>query len=322
MSITSGASGSGAGTVNVSVSANAGNAERTGTLSVAGQSVAVREDGTLACTIEISPSQAAFGKDAATGTFAVAAPAQCSWTAESRASWLAVTTGGSGTGNGTVAYAVERNRDIAGRSAAVVVGERRFEVTQTGDTGACEYSVTPVTFSPCMSAPSSFTVSVTTRPECTWTASPNASWIALTGGASGAGPGTVTFSISQNWDAPRQGAVMLRWPSATAGQNVWIYQAGCRYAVSVSVVNVAAAGGPARFDVLQQSEPLTCGGPLQNACLWQAEPDVPWITVTTSMPQVGDNPVAFTVAPNDSTASRAGNIRVRDKVVQVVQAGR
>ena len=41
-----------------------------------------------------------------------------------------------------------------------------------------------------------------------------------------------------------------------------------------------ASGGSGAFDVVQQSEPYTCGGPLQNACMWTARSDVPWIVVT------------------------------------------
>jgi hypothetical protein len=39
------------------------------------------------------------------------------------------------------------------------------------------------------------------------------------------------------------------------------------------------------------------------------------------MPRSGDNPVFFTVATNDSAASRVGRIIVRDKVVVVNQTG-
>jgi hypothetical protein len=91
--------------------------------------------------------------------------------------------------------------------------------------------------------------------------------------------------------------------------------------VSTAAINVAAAGGPGRFDVIQMSQPNTCGGPTQNACLWTAQSDVPWLTVTTSMPQAGDNPVSFTVAANATTNARVGRITVRDKVVQITQAG-
>jgi hypothetical protein len=139
---------------------------------------------------------------------------------------------------------------------------------------------------------------------------------------SGNGPGVIIFRVSDNWDAPRQSVVKVRWPTVTAGQNLQVRQAGCRYAVSTTAMAIAAAGGPGRFDVFQQSDPYTCGGPTQNGCNWTAESDVPWITVVTSMPQFGDNPVSFTVAQNDSTAARSGAISVRGQVVRITQAGR
>ena len=104
--------------------------------------------------------------------------------------------------------------------------------------------------------------------------------------------------------------------------NVHVAQAGCHYAVSAGAVSVAAAGGPAQFSVIQESEPYTCGGPLQNGCMWIAQSDVPWITVTTSMPQYGDNPVQLTIAVNDGTTPRSGNVRVRDQIVRITQAGK
>jgi hypothetical protein len=89
--------------------------------------------------------------------------------------------------------------------------------------------------------------------------------------------------------------------------------------VSKTVVSVAASGGATGFDVLQESEPNTCGGPLQDACLWSAVADVPWITITTTMPRSGDGSVAFTVAANSGPA-RSGTITIRDKTVRVDQA--
>jgi hypothetical protein len=151
---------------------------------------------------------------------------------------------------------------------------------------------------------------------------PAASWLEVTSGTSGGGSATISIAYTDNYDAPRQGVVMVRWPAVTAGQNLQVAQAGCRYAVSRSAIDVGAAGGTATFDVIQQSDPLTCGGATQDRCVWTAQSQAPWITITSSMPRSGDNPVAFAVAPNDSPASRTGTIVVRDKVVTVTQAGK
>jgi hypothetical protein len=305
------------------VAANADAADRTGTLTIAGQSVAVRQEA-ASCAIEISPASASFGKDGASGAFSVSAAAQCEWTARSNASWLTVTAGGEGRGNGAVSYSLERNRDLASRTAGITVGGRTFEVTQAADTAPapiCDYSVSPVEFTPCMSAGFDLVATVTTQQGCTWTAEPDAPWISIVSGRTGSGSGTVAFRVTDNYDAPRQSIVKVRWPTVTAGQNVRVLQAGCLYAVSPGAISIAAGGGPGRFDVLQQSVPNTCGGATQDRCTWTAHASVPWITVTTTMPQTGDNPVSFTVAPNPTTAARGGTITVRDKVVQVTQAG-
>ena len=81
-------------------------------------------------------------------------------------------------------------------------------MNQSGDTApppphVCEYSVAPIQFSPCMSAAFNLTATITTQPGCTWTASSGAPWITMTGGESGSGPGVVSFTVSDNWEAPR-----------------------------------------------------------------------------------------------------------------------
>ena len=92
----------------------------------------------------------------------------------------------------------------------------------------------------------------------------------IASGLSGSGPGTITFSIGSNFDAARQANIEVRWPTPTAGQNVVVLQAGCLYGVSRDTIDVAAAGGDVFFDVVSQSTDTSCGGPLQNGCMWTA----------------------------------------------------
>jgi hypothetical protein len=146
-----------------------------------------------------------------------------------------------------------------------------------------------------------------------------ATWISVSGGTSRTGSGEVRFRVSENFDAPRAGVLQLRWDTPTAGQNVHVSQAGCRYAVSQTTVSIPSAGGTASFEVYQQSDPLECGGPLQNGCRWTAEAGASWIAITTSMPRTGDDRVTFVVSPNPGPA-RSATIAVRDKVVTVTQA--
>jgi Viral BACON domain/Putative binding domain, N-terminal len=321
--ITAGSSGTGSGTVAYSVAANGGTEPRTGTLTIGGQVHTVTQQGRPAtvCRYDLAPGSAEFGKDESGGTFAVTAPADCAWTASSNAGWLVVTAGAQGTGNGSVSYTVARNAEIAERTAGIAVADRTFTVRQAGDASICQYSVAPVDFSPCMPAGSA-TTTLTTQAGCSWTVTSNAPWLTIPSGSSGTGSAAITLAFSENYDAPRDGIAMVRWPTPTAGQNVRIAQAGCLYAVSRSTFTFTSAAATGTFDVIQQSQPNTCGGATQDRCIWSAVADVPWITITGSMPRSGDNPVAFAVAANDGTASRVGRITVRDKVVVISQAGR
>jgi hypothetical protein len=319
LTITSGSNGTGSGSVNVAASANPDAAARTGVLTIAGQTVTVIEDAKTTCTVTVAPPAASFGDEAATGSVAVTSPPNCPWTAVSTAPWLTVTGGSPGQGNGTVSYALAANNETTARSAALNINEARFAVTQAGEAVACQYSVTPVQFTPCMSAPFTMSAIVTTQAACSWTATAAAPWINLVEGQSGSGSGVVSFRVTDNWDAPRAGVVQVRWPTETAGQNLQVAQAGCYYGVSTTSVAVPADGGQGQFEVLQQSDPMTCGGPTQNACQWTAESATSWITITTPMPQTGDHPVRFTVTPNSTGSQRSGTITVRGKTVTITQ---
>jgi hypothetical protein len=323
VTVTAGKTGTGPGSVTYAVEANASTASRSGTLTIGGQSHTVNQQGRAptVCSYELSPVSAEYSKDAATGTFAVSAAADCGWAATSNASWLVVTSGSQGAGNGTVSYAVARNVDPTERTATIAVSNRTFTVRQSGDIGDCQYSVAPVTASTCM-AGGSVTARVTTQAGCSWTVAPNGSGLGVPSGPSGTGPGAITITYSDNYDAPRDGVVMVRWPTPTAGQNIHVGQAGCRYAVTRDAFTFTAAAGTGTFDVFQQSDPTECGGPLQDRCVWTAASDVAWITVTSGMPRSGDNPVSFSVAANLGAASRVGRITVRDKVVLITQGGK
>jgi hypothetical protein len=322
MTIGSGASGTGPGTVAVTVTANTNSDARSGTLTIAGQAVDVRQDGATPCTVSLSPASAAFGKDAATGSFTVTAAAACAWTAGTGDAWITITAGASGTGTAVVTYAIARNTSVTARTGTIRVGAATFSIVQQGDTPApvCEFRVSPVLLNACMAVPYELSVSVATAESCGWTVTSDTPWIALGGASSRSGPGEIRFRIGDNYDAPRLGVVKVRWDTPTAGQNVQVSQAGCRYAVSTPVMNVPAAGGTHTFDVYQQSDPLECGGPLQNGCVWTAATGAAWIAIISPMPRKGDDQVSFGVAPNPG-AARSATINVRDKTVLVLQAG-
>jgi hypothetical protein len=315
--------GSGDGSVTYVVAGQTAAEARSGVVSVEGQPHTVTQRGHVAppeCRVELSPTAAHYGKDAADGQFAVAVAAGCEWTASSDAAWLIVSGGARGAGAGTVSYSVTRNGAVDGRAAAITVADRTFAVTQAGDTGICDYAVAPVEIQTCMPG-TTLVATVTTQAACPWTATPDAAWVELRSGATGTGSGTIAMRLTDNYDAPRSARILVRWPTPTLGQNIRITQAGCRYAVSRSAIAIDAAGGSGTFDVIQQSDPTTCGGATQDGCVWSAVASVPWLTITSHVPARGDDRVAFSVAPNPTSTPRTGTIAVRDQTVTVTQAG-
>jgi hypothetical protein len=68
-------------------------------------------------------------------------PSICNWTATSNAtSWLTVTSGASGTGNGTVDYYVAANSGPQ-RVGTITVNGQAFTITQDPNPASCGYSL-------------------------------------------------------------------------------------------------------------------------------------------------------------------------------------
>ena len=68
-----------------------------------------------ACTYTASPASQSFGAGGGTGTVNVTAGAACNWTTSNGASWISVTSGANGKGNGKVSYSVAANTGTATR---------------------------------------------------------------------------------------------------------------------------------------------------------------------------------------------------------------
>ena len=110
---------------------------RTGTVTVGGQTVSITQTG-AACTFTASPTSQTFSEAAGTGSVSVTAAGGCTWSATSNSSWLTISGGASGSGNGTTSYAVAANTSITPRTGTLTVAGRLISVTQAGLT--CSYS--------------------------------------------------------------------------------------------------------------------------------------------------------------------------------------
>ena len=95
-----------------------------------------------ACVTSLGPTSQNVAGSGGSGSFNVTAPGACNWTAVPSDSFVTITSGSSGSGNGTVNFSVASNSGPQ-RSATIVVGGQVFSITQGGG-GPC--SPTPISF--------------------------------------------------------------------------------------------------------------------------------------------------------------------------------
>ena len=300
----SGSGGTGSGAIAFSVAANSG-AARTATISVAGQTFTVAQAAAASpCVYAISPSSSSPGASGGTGTVDVSTASTCDWTATSSATWITITSGASGTGNGPVAFSVAANSGAA-RNGTLTVAGQTFTVSQAAGAANCSYAITPTSGSLGASGGTGST-DVSTASGCAWTASSNDSWITVTSGASGSGNGRVAFSAAANNGAARSGSLTV------AGQTFTVSQAAaapnCSYAISPTSGALGASGGTGSTDVSTAS-----------GCAWTASSNASWLTVTSGASGSGNGRVAFSAAAN-SGAARSGTLTVAGQTFTVSQA--
>jgi len=163
-------------------------------MTIADKTFTVTQEG-ISCTYTISPASNSFTPSGGTGTIAVTAGSGCSWTAASNASFIAITFGSTGSGNGSVFYSVSSNTGVTPRTGTLTVAGKTFTVTQDGI--SCTYAISPAGQS-FTAAGGKGTVTVTAASACTWTATTDSSFINITSGGSGSGNGTVNYEVAPN----------------------------------------------------------------------------------------------------------------------------
>ncbi len=261
------------------------------------------------CTYAISPTQADFAAGGGSGSVNVTAGSTCAWTAKSDASWISISGGSSGTGNGTVAYNVQANTDSASRQGTLSVAGMTFTVTQAGALAppSCSPSISP-TGASVAAAGGSGSVSVTTGAGCNWSAVSNASWISITSGTSGSGSGMVSFSVASNPStSQRQGVVTI------AGLTFTVTQAGSGCTYSVTPTEAMYGPGTATGSVKVYTSDWRCG--------WNAQSQVSWISFPNGSSFPGPGTIQYAVQANTGPP-RMGTMTIAGTTFTVWQAGK
>jgi hypothetical protein len=290
--ITSGSSGTGSGTISFTLQPNT-SGTRGATMSVAGQSVNLLQSG--GCVYTPTPASINVPSNGGQGSFTINHSEGCAnfdidYTHNPWINVVNITREGTLI---TFFYSVDKNLGEA-RTGTIKFSDPFsppggiFTVNQAGQTN-CTYTLNPTNIDIGHNG-GSRSFNVITQEGCAWTASTNQPWITITGGASGTGNGTVTFTAASNFsDQQRTGIITVNNQVFTVSQN--------RHCLV-----------PTGFTISVPSSGATGSHILTTSCFYVYQSNDPWIISGGS--QGGTSPITYTVQPNPG-AARTGTITVR-----------
>lgn len=308
ITITSGGNGKGNGTVAFTVAANTNANSRTSTLTIANKAVTITQAG-LNCSYAVTPANVIFPWGGGASNLTVTAGSSCAWTATSNASWITITSGRTGTGNGTVGYSVAANPTNVIRAAALTVGGQVITVTEAGNTTPPSVSLT----SPANGANVSGTIALTASASDS-TGVRSVSFYLDNGtplGTVTASPYTINFATAtiangaHSFYASATDAIGNSANSATNVANVL----NCSYSAVAQNTSFNWTGGSSSVTVTANA-----------GCGWTASSGASWITVGSGS-GTGSGSVSFTVAGNISNTTRTGTLTVAGQTINVTQTG-
>jgi len=298
ITVTTASSGSGPSLVDFAVAPNPGPQQRVGMLTVAGQTFIIIQ--AAPCTASINPTTQTFAPGGGSGSVGVTIGPTCAWTATTNDAWITINSGASGTGNGTVNYAVAANMGPP-RTGALNVAGQTLTITQDSN---CSATLNPANQT-IASAGGNGSVDVTIASGCDWTATTTTPWITITSPVNNTGNGTATYTVTANPGTRRNGSINI------AGQTFNVVQDGaCTYTLTPTLQQFVVAGGPGTINV---SAP---GG-----CAWTATSAADWVMITSGASGTGNGTVSYFVTTNNSDMGRTGTISVGDQTFNVTQDG-
>jgi len=163
LTIVPGYSGLGSADVGYIVASNGVMLARTGIVTIASQSFTVTQSGfTNVCTYSIQPDRRMHGYGATSNVISVTAGPACTWFVQNTNSWITLLSNNSGTGTGSVTYAVSANLSAGDRTGMVMVADQMVTLSQRGTTNT-------IVFEAIISiAPGQVKVSLTGVPGAVW----------------------------------------------------------------------------------------------------------------------------------------------------------
>jgi hypothetical protein len=294
------------------------------------------------CPFTLNTTTATFGTGGGSGSVSVTASNGCAWTATSNNGFITITSGDSGSGNGTVDYSVAANTGTTGRAGTMTVAGQTFTVTQAAGGSSADLtkssdqlnnlsplpgeivtaSIT-ITNQPCPgggAAASAFHVGFYWSTTSSFSAVSPFDEASVSGCAAGA-----SVSITQRItiaSITTPGLYYLGYKVddsnevaectvADKGIFYWTVTVlpSCPFTLSTTTATFVAAGGSGSVSVTAS-----------NGCAWTATSNDSFITITSGASGSGNGTVDYTVAANTSTNALTGSMTIAGQTFTVMQA--
>lgn len=297
-------SGSGPDEVRYTFQTNTG-PSRTGTITVEGRTLTVRQEAPAPpppCTYSLAPTTQNVGAANSSQRFTITTNRNdCQWTASSDSVWVRLNRT-SGNGTSTVDYSVDTNTATSARTGTITAQNQTLRVSQ--DAAApppppvCNYAVTPPARN-VGAAASSNTFTITTGPECAWTASVDNGWVSLSA-TSGTGTANVSYSFEANSGTTSRTATIT-----AQGQTHVVTQEGaapvCSFSIQPPGRDFPANGGSGTFSIVTNP-----------GCQWEARSNDVWVVLATTSGSGPANDISYSVQQNGTSGTRSTTIRVNN----------
>ena len=301
ISIASATSGVGPATISYVLDANLSLHNRTGTVVIADQVLTITQDA-LVCDYSLSPTNRVHDSSPGTNSVSLVTDAPCPWIILNTNTWISIASGTSGTGSATIAYTLEENSAILGRTGFVQIADRQLTIVQHGV--SCEYTISSTNqthgFRPATNA-----VILTAPSACSWFVVNTNDWITITSEIMGNGNGVIGYTLATNLSlAERTGVVQIADQALTIIQGA----APCEYTLSSS--NRVHGFGP-----VTNSVSLTALSP----CPWTIVNTNDWITITSTTAGNGSGTIGYELTSNLNLNERTGVVQIADQQLTIIQ---
>ena len=251
------------------------------------------------CTFTVNPTgrSAPIAGDPS-GRSSISTAAACHWAATPSDPWITITSGSSGTGNGSVGYSVAPNPGSTDRTGSISInGVTSYTISQFG--AGCSYTINPTNLNATAAGGSTF-VAVYTPAGCTWDAT--STDLTLTAPPIG--------KVGRNVTVPPNPGIGRVLTATIAGQVFQVFQSGieCTAALSPYGTTVPAGGSTGSVGI---TLPAACG---YNTVLGPS-----WINVTSGATGAGTGTIVYSVEPNPTTTTRSGTLTIGGQPFTITQ---